>query len=95
MGRPSTVLLAIYIVGLLVCVQQAAYWNSESEDLGLGWLDKPDDDRNWEGDELVAHQEADRKRTVWISAAVVWGVGGALVLYWVRRREALPERYAA
>jgi hypothetical protein len=87
MGKLLTLLLAIWLVGLLVCAQRIVYWNGEAEDLAIDWFNKPEDEKHWEGEEFLALQEADRKMGMWAAGAVIWGVLGAAVLIWVWRRE--------
>ncbi len=87
MGKYFTLLLVLWLAGLLVCAQRMAYWNGEAEDAVLDWYNKPYDEKWLEGEEFLAHQEADRKRGFWTAGMVLWGAIGVWVLVWVWRWE--------
>ena len=87
MGKFFTLLLVIWLVGLLVCTQRIAYWNGEAEDLDIDWYNKPEDEKYWEGEEFLARQKADRKMGFWTVGMVLWGVFGVAVLICVWRWE--------
>ena len=87
MAKLVSLLLVVWLAGLLVWAQRVAHWSGEAEDLDLEWYDKAEDEQHWEGEELLAQQGADRKTVVWVSATVSWGVLGGVVLYWAWRRE--------
>ena len=87
MGKFFTLLLVIWLAGLLVCAQRVVYWNREAEDVALDWYNKPIDEKYWEGEEFLARQEADRKMGFWAAGMVLWGAIGVWVLIWVWRWE--------
>jgi len=87
MGKFLTLLLVIWLLGLLVCAQRIVHWSGEAEDLAIDWFNKPEDEKDWEGEEFLARQEADRKVGIWTAGTVLWGVIGVAALIWVRRWE--------
>ena len=46
MGRAFYVLIAVYLVGLAVCVEEALRWADEEEALGLEWDLRGEDERD-------------------------------------------------
>jgi hypothetical protein len=86
MGRLISILTVVWLLGLLLCAQRIVHWSGETEEGMLDYYNQGPNDRYPDDDEFLSSQEAGRMMTVWLTGLVLWGAGGAVVLYLVWRR---------
>ncbi len=70
-----------------MCAQRFVHWSGKAEDGLLDYYDQDPEHREWTGDDFLARQEAGRLMTAWFTGLVLWGLGGAVALFLVWRRE--------
>ncbi len=91
MGKVLSILVVIWLVGLVVCLFQAVHWNGVADDLVMEWYEIPPDDRYRYPEEALERQDAARRATNWTTGAFAWGLFGAILLglvwRWERRQD--------
>ena len=87
MGKLLNILVILWLVGMVVCLFKAVYWNEVSDDLIVEWLEVSPDDRRWTDEDTFERQEAARKATNWTTGTILWGAIGAVILVLVWRWE--------